>query len=132
VLYIPGAVFSAACGILVDSVMITLIAVYKFPVMLLKGWKRLIEDLVGREGPFLETACVPFAGLAILLWPLAVLGAFLASLISTVPIGAYAAVVAYQESSLLMGLSYVISSVSLFDEYTNDVLDMAEGSCFPR
>ena len=37
-----------------------------------------------------------------------------------------------QESSVVMGLSYVISSVSIFDEYTNDVLDMAPGSCFPR
>jgi hypothetical protein len=116
----------------VDGIMFTVIAVYKFPVMLFKGWKRLIEDLVGREGPFLETACVPFAGLAILLWPFAVLGAFLASVISSVPLGAYAAIVVYQESSLFMGLSYAISSVSIFDEYTNDVLDMAPGSCFPR
>ncbi|XP_040377207.1 uncharacterized membrane protein At3g27390 isoform X2 [Oryza brachyantha] len=85
-----------------------------------------------REGPFLETACVPFAGLAILLWPFAVFGAFLASVISSVPLGAYAAVVVYQESSLVMGLNYVLSSVSIFDEYTNDVLDMAPGSCFPR
>jgi len=38
----------------------------------------------------------------------------------------------WQESSLFLGLSYVISSVSIFDEYTNDVLDMAPGSCFPR
>ncbi|CAM0945398.1 unnamed protein product [Alopecurus aequalis] len=132
VLDIPGAVFAAACGLLVDGTMFTVIALYKFPVLLFKGWKRLIEDLVGREGPFLETACVPFAGLAILLWPFAVLGAFLASIISSVPLGAYAAIVVYQESSLFMGLSYAISSVSIFDEYTNDVLDMAPGSCFPR
>ncbi|VAI46650.1 unnamed protein product [Triticum turgidum subsp. durum] len=132
VLDIPGAVLAAACGLLMDGIMFTAIALYKFPVMLFKGWKRLIEDLVGREGPFLETACVPFAGLAILLWPFAVLGAFLASMISSVPLGAYAAIVVYQESSLFMGLSYAISSVSIFDEYTNDVLDMAPGSCFPR
>ncbi|KAL6634054.1 hypothetical protein ACP70R_026725 [Stipagrostis hirtigluma subsp. patula] len=131
-LHIPGAVLAAACGLVVDAIMFTLIALYKFPVMLFKGWKRLIEDLVGREGPFLETACVPFAGLAILLWPFAVVGAFLASIICSVPFGAYAAVVVYQESSLFLGLSYVISSVSIFDEYTNDVLDMAPGSCFPR
>jgi len=37
-----------------------------------------------------------------------------------------------QESSFIMGLAYVASSVSIFDEYTNDVLDMAPGSCFPR
>lgn len=132
VLDIPGAVLAAACGLLLDGIMFTLISFYKLPVMLFKGWKRLIEDLIGREGPFLETACVPFAGLAILLWPFAVLGAFLASIISSVPLGAYAAVVVYQESSLFMGLSYAISSVSIFDEYTNDVLDMAPGSCFPR
>ncbi|RLM80671.1 putative membrane protein [Panicum miliaceum] len=131
-LHIPGAILAAACGLVVDAIMFALIALYKFPVMLFKGWKRLIEDLVGREGPFLETACVPFAGLAILLWPFAVIGAFLASIICSVPFGAYAAVVVYQESSLFLGLSYVVSSVSIFDEYTNDVLDMAPGSCFPR
>ncbi|CAL5016282.1 unnamed protein product [Urochloa decumbens] len=129
---IPGALIAAACGLLLDGIMFTLIASYKFPVMLFKGWTRLIQDLIGREGPFLETACVPFAGLAILLWPYAVVGAFLASILSSIPLGAYGAVVAYQESSFIMGLAYVASSVSIFDEYTNDVLDMAPGSCFPR
>lgn len=99
---IPGAVFAAACGLLVDGIMFTLISFYKLPVMLFKGWKRLIEDLIGREGPFLETACMPFAGLAILLWPFAVLGAFLASIISSVPLGAYAAVVVCQVSTEIM------------------------------
>lgn len=128
----PGALIAAACGLMLDGIMFTLIALYKCPVMLFKGWKRLIQDMIGREGPFLETACVPFAGLAILLWPFAVLGSVLASILSSIPLGAYAAVVSYQESSLLMGLAYVASSVSIFDEYTNDVLDMAPGSCFPR
>jgi hypothetical protein len=95
-LQIPGAIFAAACGLVVDAIMFTLIALYKFPVMLFKGWKRLIEDLIGREGPFLETACMPFAGLAILLWPFAVIGAFIASVICSVPFGVYAAVVVYQ------------------------------------
>lgn len=54
--------------------------------------------MIGREGPFLETACVPFAGLAILLWPFAVLGSVLASILSSIPLGAYGAVVAYQVS----------------------------------
>nr|CAB3487427.1 unnamed protein product [Digitaria exilis] len=132
VLDIPGALIAAACGLLLDGIMFTLISLYKCPVMLFKGWKRLIQDMIGREGPFLETACVPFAGLAILLWPFAVVGAVLASILSSIPLGAYGAVVAYQESSLIMGLAYVASSVSIFDEYTNDVLDMAPGSCFPR
>ncbi|XP_062184509.1 uncharacterized membrane protein At3g27390-like isoform X2 [Phragmites australis] len=129
---IPGALIAAACGLILDGIMFTLIAFYKCPVMLFKGWNRLIQDMIGREGPFLETACVPFAGLAILLWPFAVVGAVLASILSSIPLGAYGAVVAYQESSLLRGLAYVASSVSIFDEYTNDVLDMAPGSCFPR
>ncbi|KAA8548176.1 hypothetical protein F0562_004563 [Nyssa sinensis] len=86
----------------------------------------------GREGPFLETICVPFAGLAILLWPLAVVGAVLGSMVSSIGLGAYAAVVAYQESSFWLGLCYIVASVSIFDEYSNDILDMPEGSCFPR
>lgn len=93
---IPGALIAAAFEFLLDGIMFTLIAFYKCPVMLFKGWKRLIQDMIGREGPFLETACVPFAGLAILLWPFVVVGAVLASVLSSVPLGAYAAVVAYQ------------------------------------
>lgn len=31
-----------------------------------------------------------------------------------------------------MGLSYIVSVVSLFDEYVNDLLYMREGSCLPR
>jgi hypothetical protein len=69
--------------------------------MLFKGWHRLFHDLVGREGPFLETICVPFAGLAILLWPLAVAGAVLASILASYFLGAYAGVVAYQVNSCI-------------------------------
>lgn len=31
-----------------------------------------------------------------------------------------------------MGLSYMISAVALYDEYTNDLLYLREGSCLPR
>lgn len=31
-----------------------------------------------------------------------------------------------------MGLAYTVAVVSLFDEYANDMLYLAEGSCFPR
>lgn len=37
-----------------------------------------------------------------------------------------------QEASLQMGLAYMVSAVALFDEYTNDMLYLREGSCFPR
>ncbi|KAF8390560.1 hypothetical protein HHK36_025087 [Tetracentron sinense] len=131
-LRIPGATIAGVLGFMVDMPVVTLVALYKSPYMLFKGWHRLFHDLIGREGPFLETICVPFAGLAILLWPLAVTGAVLGSMVSSIFLGAYAAVVAYQESSFWMGLCYIITSLSLFDEYSNDVLDMREGSCFPR
>ncbi|RWR72118.1 hypothetical protein CKAN_00031900 [Cinnamomum micranthum f. kanehirae] len=114
-LRLPGALFVGMLGIMVDMPVVTVVALYKSPYMLFKGWHRLLHDLIGREGPFLETACVPFAGLFILLWPLAVMGAVLAS-----------------ESSIRMGLKYIIASMSIFDEYSNDMLDMHEGSCFPR
>lgn len=38
----------------------------------------------------------------------------------------------FQEDSLLMGLSYIVAVISLFDEYVNDLLYLREGSCLPR
>ncbi|MCE5166508.1 hypothetical protein HAX54_020993, partial [Datura stramonium] len=131
-LYIPGALIAGAVGVLVDTLMIIVIATCKFPYMLFKGWSRLFHDCIGGQGPFLETICVPFAGLAILLWPLAVVGALLGSILSSIFLGAYAGVVVYQEESFWLGLCYIVASLSIYDEYSNDVLDMPEGSCFPR
>lgn len=31
-----------------------------------------------------------------------------------------------------MGVAYIVSVVSLFDEYVNDLLYLQEGSCLPR
>lgn len=93
---LPGAFLAGVIGILIDLPMISLIALFKSPYMLFKGWNRLFHDLIGREGPFLETVCVPFAGLAIMLWPAAVVCAVLASCISSLFLGGYAAVIAYQ------------------------------------
>lgn len=131
-LHLPGAMLAGVLGFLVDIPLISIIAIGKSPYMLFKGWHRLFHDLIGREGPFLETICVPFAGLVILLWPLAVAGAVVASMLSSIFLGAYAGVIAYQESSLWLGLRYIVASLSIFDEYVNDVLDMPEGTCFPR
>lgn len=96
VLQIPGCILCAALGLVVDVIFIPLITLYKSPVLLFKGWHRLFEDLVGREGPFLETVCVPFAGLLILLWPAAVLVAIICGVLSSIGFGCYAAVNAYQ------------------------------------
>ena len=68
--------------------------------MLFTGWKRLLEDFLGREGPFLETVCVPFGGLAIILWPLAVVASVLAAFLSSFFLGLYAGVIVHQVCSL--------------------------------
>lgn len=130
--YVPLALIAGVLGVIVDFPVISIIAIGKSPYMLFKGWHRLFHDCIGREGPFLETICVPFAGLAILLWPLAVVGAVLGSMVSSIFLGAYAAVIVYQERSFWFGLCYIVASLSVYDEYSNDVLDMPEGSCFPR
>ncbi|KAL0311119.1 UNVERIFIED_CONTAM: putative membrane protein [Sesamum angustifolium] len=93
---LPACVFVSLLAIPVDVPFITGIALWKSPYMLFRGWKRLLEDLVGREGPFLETVCVPFAGLAIILWPLAVIGAVLAAFLSSFFLGLYAGLIVYQ------------------------------------
>lgn len=131
-LQIPGCILAAIFGVLIDMPMLSLIVLYKVPVMLYKGWKQLIHDLIGRSGPFLESVCVPFAGLLILLWPIAVILAAAAGILSSLSLGLYAAAVAYQENSTMSGILYSIAVISMFDEYTNDFLYMRDGSCFPR
>lgn len=93
---LPCCFLATLIGVPVDVLLITALALWKSPFMLFKGWKRLLEDLIGREGPFLETVCVPFAGLAILLWPLAVVGAVVAAIISSFFLGLYAGVIVHQ------------------------------------
>ena len=95
-LYLPCALIAGVLGFMVDMPVISMIALFKSLYMIFKGWHRLFHDLIGREGPFLETICVPFAGLAILLWPLAVVGAVMASIIASIFLGAFAGVVVYQ------------------------------------
>ncbi|AQK83901.1 Steroid nuclear receptor ligand-binding [Zea mays] len=94
--YLPRSMVVALIAVPVDVLLISAVALWKSPCMLFKGWQRLCEDLVGREGPFLETVCVPFAGLAIVLWPLAVIGGLLASFFSSFFFGFRAGLVAYQ------------------------------------
>ncbi|KAL6287121.1 hypothetical protein ACE6H2_011511 [Prunus campanulata] len=131
-LKLPAFLLVSLIGVPVDVPVITAVAIWKSPYMLFRGWKRLLEDLIGREGPFLETVCVPFAGLAIILWPLAVVGAVVAAFISSFFMGLYSGAIAYQEDSICLGLAFIISAVSLFDEYVNELLYLRVGSCFPR
>ncbi|XP_022944680.1 uncharacterized membrane protein At3g27390 [Cucurbita moschata] len=129
---LPSCLLASLIGVLVDSLLITLVALWRSPFMLFKGWKRMLEDLIGREGPFLEAVCVPFAGLAIILWPIAVVGAVISAVVSSFFLGLYAGVIVHQEDSFRLGLAYVLAVVSMFDEYVNDLLYLGEGSCIPR
>ncbi|KAL0320034.1 UNVERIFIED_CONTAM: putative membrane protein [Sesamum radiatum] len=101
---LPACVLVSLLAIPVDVPFITGVALWKSPYMLFRGWKRLLEDLVGREGPFLETVCVPFAGLAIILWPLAVIGAVLAAFLSSFFLGLYAGLIVYQGDCKKLGI----------------------------
>ena len=64
--------------------------------MLLKGWYRLIHDLITREGPFLEIACILIAGLTIILWLIVVVSSIVLAVFMNIIIGLYASVVVYQ------------------------------------
>uniref|UniRef100_A0A0E0DEY1 Uncharacterized protein n=1 Tax=Oryza meridionalis TaxID=40149 RepID=A0A0E0DEY1_9ORYZ len=132
VLDVPSCIAVGLLGLIVDIPLYTVIALIKSPYMLFKGWQRLLHDLISREGPFLETVCVPIAGLAILFWPLVVVGSVLLAIVSSIFVGLYGAVVVYQEKSFQRGVSYVVAMVAEFDEYTNDWLYLREGTVLPK
>lgn len=95
-IHVPGCIIAGLTGLVVEIPLYTAIAIVKSPYMLFKGWQRLIHDLISREGPFLETACIPIAGLTILMWPLIVAGSVVLAVFSSFFIGLYASVVVYQ------------------------------------
>lgn len=130
--HVPGCIIAGLLGLVVDIPLYTVIAVIKSPFMLFKGWFRLLHDLISREGPFLETACIPIAGLTILLWPIIVIGSIVIAIFSSIFIGLYGSVVVYQERSFRRGVAYVIAMVAEFDEYTNDWLYLREGTILPK
>ncbi|KAI9089257.1 hypothetical protein K1719_029536 [Acacia pycnantha] len=131
-IHVPACIIVGIMGLIVEIPLFTAIALVKSPYMLFKGWFRLVQDLISREGPFLETACIPIAGLTILMWPLAVIASVLMAIFSSFFIGLYASVIVFQERSFRRGLAYVIAMVADFDEYTNDWLYLREGTIFPR
>lgn len=129
---VPACIIVGLLGLVVDIPLITIIAIIKSPYMLYKGWQRLLNDLIRGEGPFFESACVPIAGLAILFWPLVVVGSILLAIVSSIFIGLYGSVIVYQENSFKRGAAYVVAVVAEFDEYTNDWLYLREGSILPK
>ncbi|KAE9614314.1 hypothetical protein Lal_00016790 [Lupinus albus] len=131
-IHIPGCIIAGIMGLIVEIPLFTAIAIVKSPYLLFKGWFRLLHDLISREGPFLETACVPIAGLTIFVWPLVVIASILMAVFSSIFVGLYASIIVYQERSFRRGLAYVIAMVAEFDEYTNDWLYLREGTFFPK
>ncbi|PSS21293.1 hypothetical protein CEY00_Acc10335 [Actinidia chinensis var. chinensis] len=131
-IHVPGCIIVGLMGLLVEIPLYTAISIVKSPYMLFKGWHRLIHDLISREGPFLETACIPIAGLTILMWPLFVVGSIVTAVFSSFFIGLYGSVIVYQERSFRSGVAYLIAMVAEFDEYTNDWLYLREGSILPK
>lgn len=131
-IHIPAIIIVGLMGLIIDVPSFTAIAIIKSPLMLLKGWQRLTHDLISRQGPFLETACIPIAGLTILLWPLFVIGSIVLAIFSSVFVGLYGSIVVYQERSFRRGLAYVFAMIAEFDEYTNDWLYLREGTILPK
>lgn len=95
-IHVPGCIIAGILGLVIDIPLFTAIAVIKSPYLLFKGWYRLAQDTINREGPFLEIACIPVAGLTILLWPIIVIGFVLMTIFSSIFIGLYGAVVVFQ------------------------------------
>lgn len=95
-IHVPGCIIVGIIGLVIDIPLFTAIAVIKSPYLLFKGWYRLAQDAINREGPFLEIACIPVAGLTILLWPIIVIGFVLMTIFSSIFIGLYGAVVVFQ------------------------------------
>ncbi|CAN6825230.1 unnamed protein product [Brassica oleracea] len=131
-IHVPGCIIVGIIGLVIDIPLFTAIAVVKSPYLLFKGWYRLAQDAINREGPFLEIACIPVAGLTILLWPIIVIGFVLTTIFASIFVGLYGAIVVFQERSFRRGVSYVIAVVGEFDEYTNDWLYLREGTIFPK
>ncbi len=93
---LPLCAIVGLLGIVVDTPAIGIVALCKMPIMLYKGWRRLLLDLVDRNGSCLEAACVPFAGLAIVFWPLIVVASALTAFLCSPFFGLYSAAVVYQ------------------------------------
>ncbi|KAM1363152.1 hypothetical protein EV2_028869 [Malus domestica] len=65
----------------------------------------LIYDLIAREGPFLEIACILIAGLTFILWLIVVVSSIVLAVFMNILIGLYASIVVYQ---LLSNLTAII------------------------
>lgn len=98
-LELPSCLAVAVLGLIADTPLITLVALAKSPLLLFKGWGRLLHDLIGRHGACLEAACVPFAGLALILWPVVTVVAVLFAILASPILGLFGAVVVYQVRS---------------------------------
>lgn len=93
---LPLCALVGILGVIIDTPAIVVVAFCKTPLMLIKGWHRLLQDLVTRHGSCLDAACVPFAGLALAFWPFVVVASALTAFTCSPLVGLYAAVIVYQ------------------------------------
>jgi len=93
---LPLCALVGILGVIIDTPAIAIVAFCKMPLMLIKGWHRLLQDLVTSHGRCLEAACVPFAGLALAFWPFVVVASALTAFTCSPLVGLYAAVIVYQ------------------------------------
>jgi len=107
------------------------IALIKSPYMLFKGWQRLLHDLIGREGPSLEIVCVPIAGLAILFWPLVVVGSVLLAIVLSIFVGLYGTIIVSRRNHF-KGEFHMLWPMLQNSMYTNDWLYIREGIILPK
>ncbi|KAF9608293.1 hypothetical protein IFM89_008578 [Coptis chinensis] len=128
--HIPACIAVGLIGLLVEIPLYTIIAIVKSPYLLFIGWYRLLHDLISREGPFLETACIPIAGLTILLWPLVVVGSILFAIFSSIFV--LVLLLFLRERSFRRGAFYVVAMVAEFDEYTNGGYIREKGLYYQR
>lgn len=101
---LPLCALVGLLGVLVVTPAIGIVALCKMPIMLYKGWRRLLGDLVTRNGSCLEAACVPFGGLALVFWPLIVVLSALTAFLCSPFFGLYSAVVVYQVCDFVSSL----------------------------
>ncbi|KAG2629041.1 hypothetical protein PVAP13_3KG315811 [Panicum virgatum] len=96
-----------------------------------KGWQRLLHDLIGREGPSLEIVCVPIAGLAILFWPLVVVGSVLLAIVLSIFVGLYGTIIVSRRNHF-KGEFHMLWPMLQNSMYTNDWLYIREGIILPK
>ncbi|XP_024515202.1 uncharacterized membrane protein At3g27390-like [Selaginella moellendorffii] len=129
-----GCAGVAVVGLVVDVPAVCGIAVAKAPVFLWKGWKQEVinmEECV-EDGVCSRPICLPVTGAMLALWPARVAASLGSALLYSLAKGFNGAVVAYREKSIRCGLKHVIAAIAEYDELSNDMIHLRQGTCLPK